>query len=713
MAPMSSPDRRDSFRLDLEPGRAVVTVGGGARVEVRDLSASGGSLVIRGGAPTSAELLQGLLELDGGETFRADFEVVRVRSQQEGVIELGTRFGGLEGESLHKLSRFITREHHRQTSDPARLMGGSPSLKVTNPLFILNLLRRDPACERLMFVVDGNVRLPAVLRVDGLAFHEGSRVVRCSFVSDAATLPPGRAYTFVLSGAGAATVFESTCSRQRGLSVLLAVPTEVRQTGFRESPRVPLSHARLADVAFLHPRLLGERMGGPLFDVAGRGISFPVDSFDHSLFPGDRLAGIRVNLPEGIVEAEGIVRTIANRSGQQHLSCGVQLIDFGGHNDADRWQHFVFKQMHPNLNDGGAEDAWRVLESSRYVDLWTPGAQRERIRRYFFASWDHPRPEVGHALVLETDKRPVGLSAGSLVYPSTWLLHHLGVGPSADGAQNPLVRASELISGILFRLKERRDLDHFLIYVESGKRWNDRLYGDFADRYFDTEKLLYSPLHLYRWVAADTGALGEGELSPRNESLEVVPADANRWSELAGHLGRTLTPIEVRSFGFDASCIDLGAFSAGCAARGHERQRAAFFALVGGRPVAALVAESGSEGTNIFGLLNTCRILPLSQSAPTPAVRRELLKAAVAHYRALGKQSFLLFEEAAATDGVPGQLGLVPVSGGMRWLAHRDVIPAWAAYLKGLLTAVDTSAEREGAVVADTARSASDRRVQG
>jgi hypothetical protein len=25
------------------------------------------------------------------------------------------------------------------------------------------------------------------------------------------------------------------------------------------------------------------------------------------------------------------------------------------------------------------------------------------------------------------------------------------------------------------------------------------------------------------------------------------------------------------------------------------------------------------------------------------------------------------------------------VSGGLRWIAHRDVIPAWAAYLEGLL----------------------------
>jgi hypothetical protein len=711
---MSSPDRRDSYRLDLEPGRAVVTVRGGVRVEVRDLSASGGSLVVRGFAPNGAEL-RGLLELDDGETFRAEFEVVRVGPQREGVVELGARFGGLEGDALHKLSRFITREHQRQTSDPARLMGGSPSLRVTNPLFIANLLRgEDPSSRRLLFVVDGNVRLPAVLRVDGLAFHEGRRVVCGSFLSDAATLPPGRVFSFVLSGAGAATVFQSTCVRQRGTSVLLAVPTEVRQTGFRDSPRVMLSHARPANVAFLHPRLAGERMGGPVFDVAGRGICFPVNSAQHSLFPGDRLAEIRVNLPEGTVEAEGIVRTIATRSGQDHPSCGVELIDFGGDNDADRWQHFVFSQMHPNLSDGRAEDAWRVLESSKYVDLWTPGAQRERIRRCFFSSWDHPPPEVGHALVFEAEKSPVGLSAGSLVYPNTWLLHHLGVGPSADGTQNPLLRASELISGILFRLKERRDLNHFLIYVESNKRWNDRIYGDFADRYFDTQKLLYSPLHLYRWVAADTRELGNGEVSDGNEPIEVVAADPTLWSKLARHLGETLTPIEMRSFAFEASRIDLQAFGAECAARSHERQRAAFFAIVDGRPVAALIAESGNEGTNIFGLLNTSRVVELSPNDSTPGVRRELMKAAIAHYRGLGKKSFLLFEEACATDGVPEQVGLMPVSGGMRWLAHRDVIPAWAAYLKGLLTAVAAaSTEAEGGVVANAARGAPDRRVQG
>src|SRR5262249_3974203 len=132
MKSMSSSDRRDSYRLDLEPGRATVTVADRAVIDVRDLSASGSSLVLRAGSLTDSDLLPAVIEREGGDTFTPDLEVVRIHQQSAGVVEFGARFGALDQNALHKLSLFITREFHKKTSDPTRLLGGSQALIVTN-----------------------------------------------------------------------------------------------------------------------------------------------------------------------------------------------------------------------------------------------------------------------------------------------------------------------------------------------------------------------------------------------------------------------------------------------------------------------------------------------------------------------------------------------------------------------------------------------------
>ena len=110
--------------------------------------------------------------------------------------------------------------------------------------------------------------------------------------------------------------------------------------------------------------------------------------------------------------------------------------------------------------------------------------------------------------------------------------------------------------------------------------------------------------------------------------------------------------------------------------------------MVDGQPVAALLAETGNEGVNVFGLLNTCRIFWLRPQSPAnvTAIRKQLLAQAVKHYQACNKPSFVFLDDEQQQDGTPETLGLEAISPAMRWLAHKDIIPAWAAYLQRLLS---------------------------
>jgi hypothetical protein len=688
-------ERRDSHRFDLAPGKAQARVGGRGALELRDVSATGSSLLVPGDVALNGAALTALIELDGGEAFRAELEVVRVRPQQAGLVELGTRFGDLPGEALVKLSRFIARQHRERSADPARLTEGGTSLRVNNPLFIANLFSGRGAA---LFAVDGRARLPGDLLVDGLQFHDGQRTIRVRALGDEAACAHFallRPYTFLLAGAGAVTVFEARFVSRQGTELLLELPREVRQTGFRESPRVALEAHAATAVAVDHPRLCGARIVSPLFDVAGRGMSFPVHADEHALFPGDRLSGLRVDLPDGAVEALGVVRSIASRGATDQLSCGVELVDFAGREDAHRWHRFVFRQTHPSLRDshGRADSAWRVLDESKYIALWTPEGHRGRIKHHFMRAWQAPAPEVGHKMVLHRDQQAVGVSAGSVAYPGTWILHHLGIVPAGEGrdAQQAMQQASELIAGLLYRLRELGNLQHFVIYAERGKRWNDRLYGDFAARYADDGKLLCTPMQVYRRLAETPLPAATAD----QQEVEVALSNPRLWSALARHLQQTLPAAEVQAYGLGARDIDLCAFTQDCAGHGYERAREALFACVDGRPVAAMLVETGNEGVNVFGLLNSCRMFWLDPTvAGAAAIRGRLLREAVKYFRAAGKSTFLLLDSDGEETALPPALGFEAISPAQRLLAHRDVIPAWLAYLGGLLTTDARAAAR-------------------
>jgi hypothetical protein len=184
-----------------------------------------------------------------------------------------------------------------------------------------------------------------------------------------------------------------------------------------------------------------------------------------------------------------------------------------------------------------------------------------------------------------------------------------------------------------------------------------------------------------------------------NGSCRIVRSSTALWTALAHSLRSTLSRIECNAFAFDSERIDLKGFTRACAARGHERRREAFFALVDSQPVAALLTETGGEGVNVFGLMNVCRMFWMRPPGPDSArIKEDLLRAAVRYYRAEGKQIFLFFDD--APDTVPPALGFEAIAPAERWLAHRDVMPAWVAYMREMLSPAASPPERRRQFVA-------------
>jgi hypothetical protein len=550
----------------------------------------------------------------------------------------------------------------RQDEDPpgdlGRLIAPDRSVRVASPLLIRNLL--DEATGS-MTVAGGTLARPLRLRPLGLAFEGGRRVLRARR-EDVSRLGTETIYSFLLHGGASVVAFESRCLRESAVELTLAVPDEVRLTGFRRSRRVTVAGARVSVAS------------GEVLDASAGGLAVRRSGADQ-LHPGQRLS-LAVELPGQILHAQAVVRNVAPRHRSGLPAVGLELVAFadGG---ARAWRRFVFRQTHPRVSlvRGRAREDWALLEASRYVELWTDPAARADLRHRHRLAWEAPDPGAGAMLQVERDGRPVGTVSATLVYPRCWMFHHLARDPGASQqSQSPLRDACELIVGLIDHMAHESDLATFVIYLEEAKRWNERLYFDFARNYWDPSRLSLTALQVYRRQTATAAPAGP---------VPVVPATRALLDRLSAALARTTSALVRTALGLDGA-LDLRSFSEDCARRGHERGRRIFFA--GG---AALVADSGDEGVNIFGLLNGCRLFALGEETPTAAEREALLGQAVSHYRALGKRHFLLFDQIGDGDGdgdgAPERMGFERVSAGLCWIAAREVLPAWSAYLEALI----------------------------
>jgi hypothetical protein len=134
--------------------------------------------------------------------------------------------------------------------------------------------------------------------------------------------------------------------------------------------------------------------------------------------------------------------------------------------------------------------------------------------------------------------------------------------------------------------------------------------------------------------------------------------------------------------------LDAAAIERDFAGKGIKRRRQVLVARQAGKPVLAAICESGGEGMNIFGLMNLCWTVPLTDDPVSPAIYGPLVRAVRAHYQAHGVSDFLFLEREPSLADDLVRTGLSLVSPGIRWLARVEVLPAWLGYVENELAAI-------------------------
>jgi hypothetical protein len=425
----------------------------------------------------------------------------------------------------------------------------------------------------------------------------------------------------------------------------------------------------------------------PLLDFSARGFAFVTEPETDLLFPGDRLNHLRISFEDQSFEGSGVVRRIAPHRDSELYSCGVEILELGGADSEARWRERVFRHAHPRAvmvePEVAARQAWQVLSDSGYVRLWTPGPSQTRLEAEYSRTWSEARRGGGRLMLVERRGETVGTLAGSVLYPKTWLVHQLGVTErERAGLATFMSLALELYSGLMFLFQHEVAADYFVIYAERDRRWSEALYENFVAQCPDQAALAYDKNRVYRRVVGSPVST----IVPLDPALEIVEGDAESWPLLSRALQAQSSPVVCDALAYGATEIDLQGFAEQCQTFGFERGRSLYVARKAGVPVAALVAESGGEGVNVFGLMNRCFIVSLGPEPVSPAAKAALLGSAERHFERLDKRHFIFFDEAELDPAFVALCGFELISDGMRFIAHKRVVPAWLSYLANVLS---------------------------
>jgi hypothetical protein len=539
-------------------------------------------------------------------------------------------------------------------------------------------------------VYEGDEPLPILLQLSRLDQGVG-QLEAIVDQGDPSSLHQNVEYSFAFPGTNSLTHFRSKIRPPKANAICLDIPKTLVQSSFRSSFRVVPATDRRLVLLIVHPRLQGVILEKSVINIGSHGVAFSYAPNRDLLFPGDKMYAV-IDLPYCHVRVQVVIRSLCRSEGAKDYICGLEIVSFKEDYMKEQWDQFVFEEAHPSLRLGHSdlgESFWGVLESSRYVEEATESLHSV-LKNHFFFSWkkNAENPKLGRALVVIHEEKSVGTAAANLLYPGTWIAHHLGIDEQIrkTDRKNLFQLARKAYCGVFHMMNNMTDMDYFVVYADAKRGWNHMIYKQFMQRYSMKSDMLYDTCRLYKFVYAPTK---DGAARRRRgfDSIEIVDSQQGYLDLLSNCLRLLCSDLEFDAFFYACSDFELRSFSQRCARYGYERERRVAFALDRGQPKAAMIVESGEVGVNIFGLLNKCWIVPLE---PGSEVNREyeerLLEWALAYYKEKRKEEFIYMGPCSTEAcGWLESMGFIYQADAFRFLAKKEILPVWMGYVDELM----------------------------
>ncbi|HEY0097201.1 MAG TPA: hypothetical protein VGB96_22935, partial [Archangium sp.] len=348
--------------------------------------------------------------------------------------------------------------------------------------------------------------------------------------------------------------------------------------------------------------------------------------------------------------------------------------------DAVLWTGLVSQALSPATRSG--EDflapLWELYSASGSLHRASASAEHlEALRRSFFDLGRHAArlPQLFCQTVWPSERGVEASLSSMKPYRHSWLLHQLSRRPGRpDNA--PQVPGRILRDTYLRTLEHAQSDPEFkwaFCYGESTVPWIYRTHVRFAQRTQGTGQNLVMPLRMMDVECHELSGHSAGD-------LDIGPASIGEKYLLAGEIARTRPACYVEALDFTRERLELWGVSRAWQGAGLERERRIIVARRQGVPLAALVLELGHPGTNLFRLLDSARLFPLTPEGKRSAYVA-LLDEARRWFAARGRGSFVFLCEDDGAYAQAARLHDDPATQPILWIIPASQVPEFLEHV--------------------------------
>ncbi|WNG25017.1 hypothetical protein F0U62_14110 [Cystobacter fuscus] len=359
--------------------------------------------------------------------------------------------------------------------------------------------------------------------------------------------------------------------------------------------------------------------------------------------------------------------------------CGLEVRP-NTERDSLRWMKLVSQSLCPSTrtSEDWLEPLWELYAASGYFNLAGKTSEHFEALRRDFMDMNTRAARLPH-LSCQTvwpSERGVEASISSLkMYQSSWMLHQLGRRPGKP------VHVPET-PGQTLRDVYQRTVEHsqgdpefrwLFSYAESTVPWVRRTHVRFAERMAESGQSLVMNVRLMDVECSEPSGLPVGE-------LEIAPASMGEKLLLAREIARTRPASYAEALDLTRERLEMRGASRTWWEAGLQRERRILVARRHGLPLAALVLELGQPGANLFRLLDSARLFPLSPEGKEAYVA--LLDEARGWFALRERTSFVYLCEDDGACASAARLHDDPSTRPVLWIISASLVPEFLEHIQ-------------------------------
>lgn len=365
---------------------------------------------------------------------------------------------------------------------------------------------------------------------------------------------------------------------------------------------------------------------------------------------GLEVRSITVFLPNGLeFNADARVKEI-RPSGNGHFVCRLALSEI-------QWPvyrklfSYIFEKNYPALkpvNSFPESQIYDLFHKSGYLNLKSRQEMDSNFKKML-----HVLDRIGGKmhittnLVYHDNDRALTIGSALRIYDRTFLGHHLA---SLPEAKMNLKSKMDVYLGLVDFMSNHPYFQYYLAYFDDHLSWHDKMYKRFYKFINDENKFYYDSMHFFECRSG--GLRGEG----RSQGFKCTALDSPE--EFLDFCQAFLPPILVNCYHYRRDHFNLMEVRQLYEMLDLYTARRLWRISRDGRLEAYAVAETFTDGLNLYNLLDMCRVYPANESTDLNAVLRALLPGVAMFFRNFKKDRFNVFfganGRAAEGINIPG-----------------------------------------------------------